>query len=127
MAGKHAIFRKHKSITGVTFIGLGVLILAGNLVSAAVQLSQFLGITAALAEKLGPLNTANLAISQALWAYLFDHQEFSRGVHRILISFWPVLLVVAGSVVWRKGFAGSSGDLQKKMPRASISMLLVRR
>ncbi|HSY60166.1 MAG TPA: hypothetical protein VK795_11430, partial [Terriglobales bacterium] len=65
--------------------------------------------------------------SQALWAYLFDHQEFLRGLHRILISFWPLVLVVAGGVVWRKRFTGSASELQKKMPGMSISMLLVRR
>ena len=55
-----------ESITGLAFIGFGVLILAGNLASAAVQLSHFLGITADLAEKPAPLNITGVAASQAL-------------------------------------------------------------
>jgi hypothetical protein len=45
-----------ESITGLAFIGFGVLVLAGNLASAAVQSSHFLGITADLVETPGPLN-----------------------------------------------------------------------
>jgi hypothetical protein len=127
MAGKHKLFQNPKSITGLALIGLGALILAGNLVSAAVHLSHLVGISADLAEMLGPLNIAGIAASQALWAYLFNHQEFSRDVQRILISFWPVVLVIAGGIVWRNGFAGEAGDPQKKMPGMSISPLLVRR
>jgi len=112
---------------GAALIGLGTLILAGNLASTAAYLSHLLGITAEAAETLGPLNTAGAAASQALWAYLFDHQEFLRGIHRILISFWPLALVVVGSVVWRKGFTGESKEPQKKMSGMSISLLLVRR
>lgn len=112
---------------GAALIGLGTLILAGNLASTAAHLSHLLEITPQAAESLGPLNTASAAVSRALWAYLFDHQEFLRGFHRILISFWPVLLVVAGSVVWRNGVSASASELQKKMPGMSISLLLVRR
>ena len=127
MAGQRTPFQNRKSITGLAFIGLGVVILAGNLVSAAVHLSHVLSISADLAEKLGLLNTASVAISQALWAYFFDHHEFSRGVHRILLSFWPVLLVIAGSVVLRDRVASQPGEPQKKTPGMSISLLLVRR
>jgi len=116
-----------ESITGLAFIGFGVLVLAGNLASAAVPLSHFLGITADLAETPGPLNIAGVAASQALWSYLFDHQEFMQGFHRILISFWPLVLVIAGSLVLRNGFTGKAKQFQKKTPNVSISLLLVRR
>jgi hypothetical protein len=127
MGRQGRLIQNLQTFAGVALAGLGALILAGNLASTAVHLSHLLGITAEAAETLGPLNTAGAAASQALWAYLFDHQEFLRGLYRILISFWPVLLVIAGSVVWRKGFTGSTSELQKKMPGMSISMLLVRR
>jgi hypothetical protein len=127
MAGKHTLFRNLKSIMGVAFIGLGGLILAGNLVAATVQLSHLLGISADLAEKLGPLGTTSVAISQAFWAYLFDHQEFSRGVHQILILFWPVLLVIAGGAVVRDRLTGKASNPQKNTPVMSISPLPVRR
>jgi hypothetical protein len=112
---------------GAVLIVFGTLILAGNLASTAAHLSQMLGITVKAAESVGPIDAAGVAASQALWTYVFDHKEFIRGFHRILISFWPVLLVIAGSVMWRNGFTGSTAKLQKKMPGMSISMLLVRR
>ena len=127
MGRQRKLIQNRESFAGAVLIGLGTLILAGSLASTAAHLSHLLGITAETAETLGPLNTAGAAASQALWAYLFEHQEFLRGLHRILISFWPVLLVIAGSVVWWKSFTGSAGELQKKIPGMSISMLLVRR
>jgi hypothetical protein len=90
-------------------------------------LSHFLGITADLAETPGPLNIAGVAASQALLSYLFDHQEFMQGFHRILISFWPLVLVIAGSLVLRNGFTGEAKEFSKKTPNVSISLLLVRR
>jgi hypothetical protein len=124
---QRTLFRNLELFAGAALIGLGTLILAGNLASTAAHLSQILGITVKAAESLGPFDTAGVAASQALWAYVFDHKEFMRGFQRILISFWPVLLVIAGSVMWRNGFTGSAAKLQKKMPGMSISMILVRR
>jgi hypothetical protein len=57
-----------------------------------------------------------VAASQALWSYLFDHQEFMRGFHRILISFWPLVLGFAGSLVLRNVFTGKAKEFQKKRP-----------
>jgi hypothetical protein len=127
MGRQRKLIQNRESFAGAVLIGLGALILAGSLAATATRLSHLLGITAETADSLGPLNIAGAAGSQALWAYLFDHQEFLRSLHRILISFWPLVLVVAGGVVWRKGFTGSASELQKKMPGMSISMLLVRR
>jgi hypothetical protein len=73
-----------------------------------------------------PLYMALVAASQALWSYLFDHQEFMQGYHQRLISFWPMVLDIAGSLVLRSGFAGIANEFQIKTPNVSISLLLVR-
>jgi hypothetical protein len=44
------------------------------------------------------------------------HQEFMQGFHRILILFWPLVLVMAGSLVLRNGFTGKAKEFQKKRP-----------
>jgi hypothetical protein len=116
MGSQGRLIQNLQLFAGAALIGLGTLILAGNLASIAAHFSHLLGITAEAAETLGPLNTAGAVASQAFWAYFFDHQEFLRGLHRILISFWPVLLVITGSVMWRNGFTGSAAKLQKKCP-----------
>jgi hypothetical protein len=92
------------------------LVLAGKLASAAVRSSHFLGITADLAETPGPLDIAGVAAAQTLWSYLFDHQEFMRGLHRILISFRPLVLIIAGSLALPNGFRGKAKEFQKKRP-----------
>jgi hypothetical protein len=112
MARQHTIFQNLKSIAGAALVGFGAFILFGNLAETAAQLSHLPGTTADEAETLGVLVSAGLAASDALQAYLFDHQEFVRGLHRILISFWPHLLFIAGSVLLRDGFTDELKELQ---------------
>jgi hypothetical protein len=114
MARQHSLIQNLKSIAGVGLIGLGVFILFGNLTDAAAQLSYLLGITAEGEKTLGVLNTVGLAASHALQAYLFAHKEFLRGLYRILISFWPLLLVIAGTALLPDGFTDEVQELPKK-------------
>lgn len=127
MARQHSLIQNLKSIAGVGFIGLGVFILFGNLTDAAAQLSYLLGIAAEGAKTLGVLNTVGLAASHALQAYLFAHKEFLRGLYRILISFWPPLLVIAGTALLPHGFTDEVKKLPKKILDMSISLPFVRR
>jgi surface polysaccharide O-acyltransferase-like enzyme len=62
-----------------------------------------------------------VAASQALWSYPFDHQEFMQGFQRMLISFWPLFLVIAGSLVLRNGFTGNPKEFQKKRPTCRVA------
>lgn len=86
-----------RSIAGGALIGLGLHILFGNLDRGVVQVRHLLGTTAG--DALGTLPTAVLAASQAVQAYALDHQAFLLGLGRLLISFWPLLLVMAGTVL----------------------------
>lgn len=99
MARRDTLFRKLESIAGVALIGLGLFILCGNVHDAAVQFSRLAGIRGGTAEAFGELTAAGLAALQVWQSYLFDRQEFVRGVWRILISFWPLLLILAGTAL----------------------------
>jgi hypothetical protein len=115
MARRNTLFQNPKSIAGATFIGLGVFILFGNLTVAASQLSRLLGITADEADTLGVLTAGSLAATRSLQAYLFDHTEFLRGLYLILLSFWPLVLVIVGTIVLRAAFRGEAKELPRKM------------
>jgi|SRR5271167_4627713 len=99
MARRDTFFRKLESIAGVALIGLGLFILCGNVHDAAVQFSRLAGIRGVTAEAFGELTAAGLAALQVWQSYLFDRQEFVRNLCRILLSFWPLLLVMAGTVL----------------------------
>ncbi len=96
MARRYRLLRNLKSIAGAALIGLGLLILFGNLADATARLSRLAGIRADAIQTFGELIAVGLAASQAFQAYLFDRAGFLRGLCGILISFWPLLLVIAG-------------------------------
>jgi hypothetical protein len=121
-------FQNFRSIAGAAFMGLGVLILFRNLTTAVSQVSHLFGITADAADNLGVLTAGVLAASNASQAYLFDHGEFLRSVHLILLSFWPLFFVIAGTLLLWAGIRGATEKIQKKrIQDMSISLPLVRR
>ena len=106
MASQHRPSEGLKSIVGGALVGLGLHILFGNLDRVAEQMKHMLG-TAAW-ETLGVLPSAVLTASQAVQAYGLDHQGFLQSLlwigFWILISFWPLVLVIAGTVLLRNFF-----------------------
>jgi hypothetical protein len=101
MARQYRLFRDLKSVAGITLIGLGLFVLTVNLSDACGQFSRLVGISADAAQTFGELTAFGLAASQVWRCYVFDRRELLLGVYAILVSFWPVLLVIAGS-----GFRG---------------------
>ena len=105
MASQHRPSEGLKSIVGGALVGLGLHILFGNLDRVAEQIKHMLG---AAWETLGVLPSAVLAASQAVQAYGADHQGFLQSLlwigSWILISFWPLVLVIAGTVLLRNFF-----------------------
>ena len=98
MARRNTMFQNPKSIAGTVLIGLGILILFANLAQAASQLSHLLGTAIENADTPSVLTTVGLLAGRAVQAYLFDHAEFLRGFHQILISFSALLLIVTGTL-----------------------------
>jgi hypothetical protein len=92
-----------KTIVGMALIGLGLFILFGNVAESAARVSGFVGVGADATQALGEVAVVGLAASRALQCFLFDRAGFARGVCRILISLWPLLLVQAGAFLMGMG------------------------
>jgi len=117
---RRTFFGRSKSIAGLAIIGIGLFILCGNLADVAVRLGRVLGVSADATQTFGELTTVGLAAAHVWRSYLFDRREFALGVGRILISFWPLLLVVAGAVLTGMASRTESRNLQEKIPDLSI-------
>jgi uncharacterized membrane protein len=120
MAGKYMRFRNLRSIAGMALIGLGLFVLGGNLSDACGQLARLVGISAATTQTFGGLIGVGLAASLVWRSYLFDRRELLLGLCKVLISFWPLLLVVAGTVLTAPASRTESKNLQEKIPGLSI-------
>ena len=92
-----------KSTIGAAIFALGLLLLFVNLDGAADQVGSMLG-----SRPAGPglLATIGLAGLHAVQAYTFNHDAFLSVVYQILVSFWPLLLVIAGAMLLRSSFQG---------------------
>ncbi len=92
-------FKHARSIAGTVLVALGIFVLHQDLDRAAAQLSHFLGIPG---DALGVLPTIILAVVRLVQAYAADHQRFLEGfLRQVLALSWPVVLVVAGTVLSR--------------------------
>jgi hypothetical protein len=119
MTMRRTFIRLSKSIVGVTLIGLGLYMLVGNLSDACDQFARLVGISADAAQTFGELTAFGLAASQVWRCYVFDRRELLLGVSGILVSFWPVLLVIAGTVLTGMALSTESGNLHEKIPKLS--------
>jgi hypothetical protein len=98
MGRQKAAFESSKSIAGATLVGVGTLILYENLAGDIAQLRHALGANGS--DALGVLPAVVLASSQAVRACGIDHHGLLPCL-RMLISFWPPLLVIAGTMLLR--------------------------
>lgn len=104
MAARKASSKRLISIAGAFLFALGLMILIANLDGIEASLSSFAGISANGA--LGILPAIGLAGLHALQAYTFDRDAFLSCFRQILVSFWPLLLVIAGVVLLRNSAKG---------------------
>jgi hypothetical protein len=95
MARQQTSLQTLRSIAGSALAGPGILVLFLNLEGAAAQLSHHRG--GVFGEGFGLLHLVMLAAS-------FDHQQLVRSLLQMLVSFWPVLLVISGTVLLRDAF-----------------------
>jgi hypothetical protein len=115
MAGQNTLFQKLKSVAGLALIGLAIFMLHGNLTDATARLSRLAGISAEATQTFGELTAVGLAALQVWRSYLFDRQEFLRSLCRILISFWPLVLVITGAVFTEMASRTKSENIQNKI------------
>jgi hypothetical protein len=113
MEMRQTFVQRAKSIAGAALVGLGSFIFCANLDRAATQLSHLLRTPPGWS--LGVLPAVILAVSRVLQAYAADHERFLQGFLRhMLVSCWPLLLVMAGAVLSREAFTNDANALPKK-------------
>jgi hypothetical protein len=109
---QHTFLGRAKSISGAVLTGLGLIVLYENLDRAVCQLSHILGIPG---KAFGLLPTVVLALLRVLQAYASDHQRFVQGLfQRVLVTFWPLLLVIVGTALSREAFPVDADAMSKK-------------
>jgi hypothetical protein len=96
--------RSLHSIAGAILLAVGFLILFANLDAVAAQIANAAG--ASGEQTLGMLPALAQATSRALQAYAFDHAGFVSGLRQILVSFWPLILIILGAVLLRDALRG---------------------
>ena len=102
-----------KSLAGTALNGLGILVFYENLHQAAIQFGHLLDLIPR--EALGALPALILTASQVLQTYGADYPRSLQGcLLHILVSFWPLLLVIAGTALSRDCSKGNDDAIPKK-------------
>jgi hypothetical protein len=109
MAGWRATFQSSKSTAGAALAGIGMFILYLHLTAAVTSLGHMLGAGGSAALAL--LVTEIPSVSRLFEAYEADHHWF---LQHMLVSCWPLLLVVVGMVLARDSSADSATSLRQK-------------
>jgi hypothetical protein len=97
MTARQATSQSLKSIAGASLFVLGLVLLFSNLDGVSSFLTNFDGVSRY--EAIGTLPALGLAVLHAVEAYTFDHEAFVSGFQQILVSFWPVILILTGALL----------------------------
>lgn len=109
MMAQQKTSRRIRSISGAGVLAIGLFLLFVNLDGVTAQISYASG---APSETLGILPALGLAGVRALHTYAFDPSLFLSSLLQILVSFWPLLLIVTAAMLLRplaRGEAGPQG------------------
>jgi hypothetical protein len=98
MAASRTTTRSMKSVFGAAALAIGSFLLLVNLDGIAAQINDAVG---APAESVGIFPALGLAGLHALQAFAFDHAGFLSSLLQILVSFWPLILVLLGTALLR--------------------------
>lgn len=101
MAARHTTTRSMKSVSGAASLAIGLFLLFVNLDGISAQINDVVG---AQAETVGILPAVGLAGLHAVQAFAFDHARFLSSLLQILVSFWPLILVLLGTTLLRSAF-----------------------
>jgi hypothetical protein len=102
-----------RSVLGATLSALGFVILFGNLDALEASVSRIFGGPASSGMEAIPALV--LATSHAVQAYTFDHQGFLSVLEQILVSFWPLILVIIGAVLLRGSLLGQFPRIEPRV------------
>lgn len=84
------------TVAGAILFSLGLTLLTANLDAFAVQASAWLP---GKPGSLGASIEIGLAGLRAVQAYFFDPSAFQAGFLSILVSLWPLILVIIGAIL----------------------------
>jgi hypothetical protein len=84
------------TVAGAVLFSFGLTLLTANLDAVAVQASSWLPSTPG---SLGTAIEVALGGLRAVQAYLFDQSAFQAGFLSILVSLWPLILVIIGAIL----------------------------
>jgi hypothetical protein len=96
MARQHTSSKSFNAVAGALLLTLGLLLLFANLDEVAAQVNNSF---ASDGGSLGTVIELGLAGMRAVQAYFFDQPTFQAGLHSILVSFWPLILVIIGATL----------------------------
>jgi len=105
MAASRTTTRSMKSVSGAAALAMGSFLLFVNLDGIAAQINDAVG---APSESMGIFPALGLAGLHALQAFAFDHTGFLSSLLQILVSFWPLILVLLGTALLRSAFGESA-------------------
>jgi len=91
-------------ILGIVLLGVGLTILLGGMDSAATRLADRVGI--GTGDMGGTLPAALLSAVRAAQALVFDRANVFSALREMLLSCWPVILVILGAALLRGAFNG---------------------
>ena len=104
------------AVAGALLLSLGLVLLFANLDEAAAHVGNSFASTGTSFATVVELALAGM---RAVQAYLFDHPTFQAGLHAILVSLWPLLLVILGATLLRN--AVSKRYTNSRLARAFAS------
>jgi len=104
MTAQQTTPRSLTSVAGALLLALGFVILFANLDAAAAQLANAAGASAEHSVEMLP--ALAMAALHGLQAYVFDHARFLAGLRQFLVSFWPLILILAGALLLGDAFRG---------------------
>jgi hypothetical protein len=107
MTTRNTNFPKLKLAVVAALVGLAVLILLGSADATGMPASCPVGTLVGAALQTIPCVLAQAGL-QTLLACLFDHRAFLQDFQRMLVSFWLLLFVVAGTALLRSRFTSKS-------------------
>ena len=96
MAERQTSSKNFNAMIGALLLALGLFMLFANLDQVARRASPSLASTRSSLNTVIELGLTGL---RAVQAYFFDQSTFRTGLHLILVSFWPLILVIIGAVL----------------------------
>lgn len=103
MARQQTSSRSLNATAGAILLSIGLLLLIANVEEVAGHLSNSFP---SAVSSLSTMIDLGLAGLRTLQAYFFNHPAFQSGLRQMLVSFWPLTLVILGGVLLHDAFKG---------------------